>query len=145
MTSRLIGFALVDLQLLMFKFCGFTGVSKIKFFNFSGTERVKSGISTRIKAFFKIFYLKVCPNVLKEKTFIYCNHRKKLVYQCEFQGYRKAIGKECFKLLKTARCQIFYLFKTSQHLDGDYLLLDNLSFYENGKEKLFITNNIITS
>ena len=45
------------------------------------------------------------------------------------------------RMLQTAencKMSIFYLFKTSQHLDGDYLLLDNLSFYENGKEKLFI-------
>ena len=29
------------LQLLMFKVCGVIGISKIEFFNFSSTERVK--------------------------------------------------------------------------------------------------------
>ena len=38
---RLIDFGLVLLQLLMFKVCGITGISKIVFCNFSGTERVK--------------------------------------------------------------------------------------------------------
>ena len=41
MISRLIDFALVVLQLLMFKFCGIIGISKVQFFNFSWTERVK--------------------------------------------------------------------------------------------------------
>ena len=41
MISRLIDFALVVLKLLMFKVCGIIGISKIEFFNFSGTERVK--------------------------------------------------------------------------------------------------------
>ena len=34
-------FALVTLKLLMFKVCVIIGISKIKVFNFSGTERVK--------------------------------------------------------------------------------------------------------
>ena len=38
---RLIDFALVVLNLLMFKFCVIIGISKIEFFRFSGTERVK--------------------------------------------------------------------------------------------------------
>ena len=41
MVCRLIDFALVVLKLLMFKVCGIIGISKIEFFNFSGTERVK--------------------------------------------------------------------------------------------------------
>ena len=41
MICRLIDFALVVLELLMFKVCGIIGISKIEFFNFSGTERVK--------------------------------------------------------------------------------------------------------
>ena len=41
MICRLILFALVVLQLLMFKFCGIIGISKSNFSNFSGTERVK--------------------------------------------------------------------------------------------------------
>ena len=34
-------FALVVLQLLIFKFCGIIGISESEFFNFSSTERVK--------------------------------------------------------------------------------------------------------
>ena len=41
MVCRLIDFALVVLKLLMFKVCVIVGISKIEFFNFSGTERVK--------------------------------------------------------------------------------------------------------
>ena len=40
MVCRLIDFAPVALWLLMVKFCGIIGISKIEFFNFSGTERV---------------------------------------------------------------------------------------------------------
>ena len=38
---RLINFALVILKLFMFKVDGIIGISKIEFFNFSGSERVK--------------------------------------------------------------------------------------------------------
>ena len=41
MIFRLIDFAFVVLYLLMFKFCGIIEISKIEFFNFSGTEWVK--------------------------------------------------------------------------------------------------------
>ena len=41
MVCRLIEFALVVLKLLMFKVFAIIGISKIEFFNFSGTERVK--------------------------------------------------------------------------------------------------------
>ena len=41
MVCRLIDFALAALKFLMFKVCEITGISKIKFFNFSSTERVK--------------------------------------------------------------------------------------------------------
>ena len=41
MVCRLIDFALLVLKLLAFKVCGTIGISKIKFFNFYGTERVK--------------------------------------------------------------------------------------------------------
>ena len=37
----LIYFVLVVLKLLMFKICGIIGISKSKFYNFSGTEKVK--------------------------------------------------------------------------------------------------------
>ena len=37
----MVDFALVALKLLMFKVCGTVGISKIEFFNFFGTERVK--------------------------------------------------------------------------------------------------------
>ena len=40
MIFKLANFALVVLQLLMFKACGYIGISKIVFFNFSETERV---------------------------------------------------------------------------------------------------------
>ena len=38
---RLIDFVLMVLKLLMFKVCVIIDISKIEFFNFSGTERVK--------------------------------------------------------------------------------------------------------
>ena len=41
MVCRLIDFALVVLKLLIFKVCVIIGISKIEFFNFSGTEKVK--------------------------------------------------------------------------------------------------------
>ena len=40
MVCRLIDFALAVLKLLMFKVFGITGISKIEFFSYSGTERV---------------------------------------------------------------------------------------------------------
>ena len=41
MVCRLIDFALVVLELLMFEVCGIIGISKIEFYNFSGNERIK--------------------------------------------------------------------------------------------------------
>ena len=41
MVCRLIDFVLPVPKLLMFKVCGIIGISKIEYFNFSGTERVK--------------------------------------------------------------------------------------------------------
>ena len=41
MISRLIDFALVVLELLMFQVSGIIGIAQIAFFNFSGSERVK--------------------------------------------------------------------------------------------------------
>ena len=41
MISRLIGFVLVVIQLLMFKVCGIVRTSKIEFLNFSDIERFK--------------------------------------------------------------------------------------------------------
>ena len=41
MVCRLIDFVLVIFKLLMVKACGIIGISEIKCFNFSGTERVK--------------------------------------------------------------------------------------------------------
>ena len=41
MVCRLIDFAVLVLKLLMLKVCRVIGISKIKFFNFSGSERVK--------------------------------------------------------------------------------------------------------
>ena len=42
MVRRLIDFAHVVLNLGMFKVCVIIGISKIEFFKFSGTERVKT-------------------------------------------------------------------------------------------------------
>ena len=41
MVCRLIDFGLVPLKLLMFEVCVIVGISKIEFFNFYGTKRVK--------------------------------------------------------------------------------------------------------
>ena len=38
-------------------------------------------------------------------------------------------GKIASKLLKIEQCQMLYLLKTSQHLDGHYLLIDNLRLH----------------
>ena len=43
---KLINLALVVLKFLMFKVCGIIGISKIEFFNFSGTERVNNKYHT---------------------------------------------------------------------------------------------------
>ena len=42
MLCRLIDFALVILELLMFNVCGIIDISKIQFFKFSGNERVNN-------------------------------------------------------------------------------------------------------
>ena len=41
MVCELIDFALLVLKLLAFKVCGTIGISKIEFFNFYGSKRVK--------------------------------------------------------------------------------------------------------
>ena len=41
MVCRVIDFALVVLELLVFKVCEIIGISKIEFFNFSGNEKIK--------------------------------------------------------------------------------------------------------
>ena len=41
MVCRVIDFALVVLELLLFKVCEIIGISKIEFFNFSGNEKIK--------------------------------------------------------------------------------------------------------
>ena len=41
MVCKFIDFALVVFKLLMFKIFGIIGISKVEFFDFSGTERVK--------------------------------------------------------------------------------------------------------
>ena len=51
MVGGFIDFALVVLKLLMFKFCGIIGVSKIELFNFSSTERVMKIADTSINQF----------------------------------------------------------------------------------------------
>ena len=44
MVCRLVDFALVVLDLLIFKVCAIIGISKVEFFNFSCNEGVKSSI-----------------------------------------------------------------------------------------------------
>ena len=56
MIFKLVDFALVILYLLMFKFCGNIGISKIVFFSFSGTKRVKQN-KKKIKAIQKLLSL----------------------------------------------------------------------------------------
>ena len=41
MVCKLITFAPAFLKLLMFEICGFIGISKINFFNFTGNQSVK--------------------------------------------------------------------------------------------------------
>ena len=56
MIFRLIGFALVVLQLLMFKVCRIIGISKINIFHFCDTERVnKIHLIKMIRQFSKSF------------------------------------------------------------------------------------------
>ena len=74
MTSKLIYFALVNVQLLMFKICGIIAISKIGFFNFSSTEMFKESqslaskwitfhaIPTKIDHFFCGILLKLYQN-----------------------------------------------------------------------------------
>ena len=45
MVCRLIDFALVVLELLMYKGCGIIGISRIEFFNFSGNQRANDQYS----------------------------------------------------------------------------------------------------
>ena len=45
MVCRLVDFALVVLDLLIFKVCAIIGISKVGFFNFSCNEGVKSSIT----------------------------------------------------------------------------------------------------
>ena len=66
MVCRLIDSALAVLELSMFKVCGIIGISKIKFFNFSGNERVNK---VRIKVFYVI--KKRIPIVTNSEWLIY--------------------------------------------------------------------------
>ena len=67
----MIDLALLVLQLLMLKICGIIGISKIKFFNFCGTERVKMSLKdpTEFKRIKKIYikmqFIFVYPNIKK--------------------------------------------------------------------------------
>ena len=60
MVCRLIDFALVVLKLLMFKVCAIIGVSKIAFFNFSGTERVNYDESHKLLHLPSTFRNNIC-------------------------------------------------------------------------------------
>ena len=57
MVCRLIDFALPVLKLLMLKVCGIIGISKIAYFNFSGTERVKKLIGWLYSITFSVNFL----------------------------------------------------------------------------------------
>ena len=56
MLNGLTDFAVVVFSLSMFKICGIFGISKIKFFNFSGAERVKQ-IPNKLKTIQKLVRL----------------------------------------------------------------------------------------
>ena len=56
MVYRLIDFVLVVLKLLMLKVCGIIGITKIGFFNFSSTDRVKQN-QRKIKSYSKLLNL----------------------------------------------------------------------------------------
>ena len=70
MVCSLIEFATVIVKLLMFKVCGIIGISKIGFFNFSGTERVKQNqknletiqnfLSLKVSDFSSNFKVRIC-------------------------------------------------------------------------------------
>ena len=55
MVCRLIDFALVVLELLMFKVCGIIGISKIGYSNFSGNERVNFDYPIETQTNFEVF------------------------------------------------------------------------------------------
>ena len=57
MVCRLIDFALIVLKFLMFNVCVIIGTSKIEFFNFSGTERVKYSLNKKRKKGFLLLVL----------------------------------------------------------------------------------------
>ena len=59
MICRLIDFPLLVLKLLMFKSCVIISISKIEFFNFSETERVKQNQKK----------LETIPNLLSQSLF----------------------------------------------------------------------------
>ena len=68
MICRLIDFALVILELLMFKVCGVNGISKIEFFNFSCNKRVN-------KTIIIIYYFLFQNQILSSESRLYdiCN------------------------------------------------------------------------
>ena len=55
MVCRLLDFALVVLDLLMFKVCGIIGISKIGYSNFSGNERVNFDYPIETQTNFEVF------------------------------------------------------------------------------------------
>ena len=57
MVCRLIDFALMVLKFLMFNVCVIIGISKIEFFKFSGTERVKYSLNKKRKKAFLLLVL----------------------------------------------------------------------------------------
>ena len=80
MVFRLIDFALVVLKFFMLKFCGTVGVSKIKFFNFSGTEKVNN-IDSRTRLSYvtyigiKIFSYRQKRKEHKDKRYLHKDKR----------------------------------------------------------------------
>ena len=74
MISRLIGFAFVALQLLLFKVCGIIGISKIEFFSFSRKERFEQN-KKRIKNYLK-------PHKLARQTLLKQFQQKPRIFFC---------------------------------------------------------------
>ena len=73
MVYRLIGFAFVVLELLMINVCGIIGISKIKLFNFSGTERIEDEVDLflvfNVLLFFASGFTCWCFNYLLQVVF----------------------------------------------------------------------------
>ena len=111
MITRLIDFAFVVFQLLMFKVCGIIGISKIEFFNFFGTERVKQN-QKKLKTIQNLVSLKenhFLSNSNKSRTF-FCffteNFTPSFPVPCWAVHYTNLISNS--NILKTVRINIVF-------------------------------------